>query len=190
MNIFILDESPGCAARQHCDKHVVKMIIEAAQMLSTAHRVLDGTEYQDKTRNGRRIKRWRLNENDDRFYKGVHVNHPCTIWTRQSKQNYEWHYDLFTSLCDEYTYRYGKVHETDRKLRELLKEPPKNIGDSGFTEWPQCMPDYCKDKNVIEAYRNYYRHEKKDFAVWTTRKTPTWFSGINNTKSKLYGINI
>ena len=76
MNIFILDESPGCAARQHCDKHVVKMIIESAQMLSTTHRVLDGTEYQDRTRNGRRIKRWRLNENDDPFYKGVHVNHP------------------------------------------------------------------------------------------------------------------
>lgn len=190
MNIFILDKSPGCAARQHCDKHVVKMIIEAAQMLSTAHRVLDGIEYQDKTRNGRRIKRWRLNENDNHFYKGVHVNHPCTIWTRKSKQNYDWHYELFVALCDEYTYRYGKVHETDRKLRELLKQPPKNISDSGLTEWPQCMPDYCKTEDPIQAYRNYYIHEKKDFAVWTTRKTPTWFSGINNIKSKLYGINV
>ena len=189
MNIFILDKSPGCAARQHCDKHVVKMIIESAQMLSTAHRILDGTEYQDKTRNGRRIKRWRLNENDDNFYKAVHMNHPCTIWTRKSKQNYEWHYELFIALCDEYTHRYGKVHETDRKLRELLKEPPKNISDAGLTEWPQCMPDYCKDQDPIQAYRNYYIHEKKDFAVWTSRQTPNWFSGINKSKPKLYGIN-
>lgn len=184
MNIFILDESPVIAARQHCDKHVVKMIIEAAQMLSTAHRILDGTEYQDKTRNGRRIKRWKLNENNDNFYKAVHANHPSTIWTRKSKQNYQWHYELFTTLCDEYTYRYNKVHETDRKLRDLLKEPPKNIDDIGLTEWPQCMPDYCKTNNPIQAYRNYYKNEKKDFAVWTTRQTPPWFLMTNKTERR------
>lgn len=189
MNIFILDESPGCAARQHCDKHVVKMIIESAQMLSTAHRVLDGSEYQDRTRNGRRIKRWRLNENDDRFYKGVHVNHPCTVWTRQSKENYKWHYELFIALCDEYTYRYGKVHETDRKLRELLKEPPNNFKCVGLTPWPQCMPDYCKHKNPITAYRNYYKNEKKAFAVWTTRNTPNWFTDKPIKQKGLYQLS-
>ena len=175
MNIFFLNKSPIKSAEQHCDKHVVKMIIEAAQMLSTTHRVLDGTEYQDRTKNGRRIKRWRLEENNDLFYKGVHVNHPSTIWTRQSKENYNWHYKLFVALCDEYTYRYGKIHETDRKLRTLLKASPSNIDDVGLTEFPQCMPDYCKHKDPVIAYRNYYKNEKKDFAVWTTRQTPTWF---------------
>ena len=92
-----------------------------------------------------------------------------------SLQNYNWHYELFTALCDEYTYRYGKVHETDRKLRELLAEPPKNIDDIGLTPFPQCMPDYCKNADTIEAYRSYYLNEKKDFARWTKRSQPNWF---------------
>ena len=62
MNIFVVDEHPIRAAHQMVDKHIVKMILEAGQMLSTSHRVLDGDEYYDKTKNGRRIKRWRLSD--------------------------------------------------------------------------------------------------------------------------------
>ena len=82
VNIFVLDKDPVTAARTQCDKHVVKMIVESGQMLSTTHRVLDGVEYIDRTRNGRRIKRWRLPDNREQFlYKGSFVNHPCTKWT-------------------------------------------------------------------------------------------------------------
>ena len=42
MNIFYLHENPEICAEYHCDKHVVKMILETAQMLSTAHRIIDG----------------------------------------------------------------------------------------------------------------------------------------------------
>jgi len=177
MNIFILDNEPTTAAHLHCDKHVVKMILEAAQMLSTTHRMLDGTEVIGRSPTGRKQKQYILADSLKSLllYKAVHMNHPCTVWTRKSLQNYNWHYELFTALCDEYTYRYGKVHETDRKLRELLAEPPKNIDDIGLTPFPQCMPDYCKNADTIAAYRSYYLNEKKDFARWTKRSQPNWF---------------
>ena len=112
MNVFYLDRDPVTAAKMHCDKHVVKMIIEYAQLMSTAHRVLDGEMYYGLTKNGRKIKRWKLNSNmEDILYKASHINHPSAIWARQSNNNYNWLYCLFTALCDEYTHRYGKVHE-------------------------------------------------------------------------------
>ena len=101
MNIFYLDSRPHVAAKDHCDKHVVKMILESAQMLCTAHRELDG-------------------DVPDVFYKSTHKNHPSTIWARSKAGNYRWLYDLFVSLCDEYTYRYGKVHLSDKKFRASL----------------------------------------------------------------------
>ena len=77
MNIFYLHEDPVQNAMWHIDKHIVKMPIEYGQLLSTAHRILDGWEYLDKTKNGRRIKRWRLfDEREDLLYKASHVNHP------------------------------------------------------------------------------------------------------------------
>ena len=180
MNIFVLDNNPITAAQYHNNKHVVKMILEAAQMLSTAHRILDGEEYTDKSRSGRNIKRWKLEENNDLIYKAVHVNHPCTIWTRESLENYQWHYDLFVALCDEYTYRYGKVHETDTKLRDVLKHPPKNIETTkGLTPFAQAMPDYCKNPDGVTAYRNYYIHEKTELCVWKQRAIPEWFNVTN-----------
>ena len=98
MNIFYLDRDPQIAAQMMCDKHVVKMILESAQMLSTAHRVLDGDEYADK--NG--------------LYKKAHVNHPSSEWVRCSYQQYKWLYDHMVALMEEYTYRYGKHHATER----------------------------------------------------------------------------
>ena len=117
MNIFYLHEDPVRSAQLHCDKHVVKMIIEYAQMLSTAHRMLDGTQYIDQS-SGRRIKRWRLaNPYMESFlYKASHINHPSAVWVRENAIQYQYMYDMFVALCDEYTYRYGKVHMTDDKL--------------------------------------------------------------------------
>ena len=115
MNIFYLDPDPRTCAEMHCDKHCVKMIIEYAQLMSTAHRVIDGTEYTDLTANGRRIKRWRLD--DDResiLYKASHINHPSAIWCRANYDNYVWLYRMWFYLCKEYTYRYGKVHSCSR----------------------------------------------------------------------------
>ena len=161
MNIFYIDRDPVIAAQMSCDKHVVKMILESAQMLCAAHRVLDGDEYADKMG----------------LYKMVHKNHPSTIWTRTSKKNYDWHWKHFDALMKEYTHRYGKHHATERLL-DTLSTPPLNINREGpFTDPPQCMPDYCKDGDTVMAYQTYYILEKSRFAKWTKRQTPEWFNG-------------
>ena len=87
MNIFYLDKDPKKCAEMHCDKHVVKMILEYAQLLSTAHRVLDGNEWADHVG----------------LYKATHKNHPSAIWARESAGNYFWLNKLFQELCKEYT---------------------------------------------------------------------------------------
>jgi hypothetical protein len=176
MNVFYLNKDPKQCASEHCDKHVVKMVIEYAQLLSTAHRVLDGIEYSELSKKGRMMKRWLIKDSrEQKLYKASHINHPDGIWVRNSCGNYNWLYKLFVATCDEYTKRYGRKHETDRKLRNILALEPENIKCGEFVEPPQCMPDNCKDTNTIQAYRNYYITEKKSFAKWKT-KTPEWFA--------------
>ena len=167
MNIFYLDRDPKIAAQMMCDKHVVKMILESAQMLSTAHRVLDGDEYADK--NG--------------LYKKAHVNHPSSEWVRQCYQHYWWLYAHMVALMEEYTYRYGKHHATER-LKVPLSEYPKAIPVGDYTEPPQCMPEVCKGKDTVLAYQNYYIIEKSGFARWTKREIPTWVLGETGAKGK------
>ena len=112
MNIFYLHEDPQTSAKMHCDKHVVKMIIEYAQMLSTAHRMLDGKVVKKPSVSGKTmVKHYDLYEGMDdlegemTYYRAVHFNHPCSVWTRESNKNYLYLYRLFCELCDEYTHR-------------------------------------------------------------------------------------
>jgi len=180
MNLFYLHKDPVQSAEMHCDKHVVKMIIEYAQMLSTAHRMLDGKQYTDAS-SGRRIQRWRLDNSnmDGVLYKASHINHPSTRWVRENAIQYQYAYDMFTALCDEYTYRYGKTHLTDTKLRVLLNEIPNNITLGVYSEPPQCMPEDVKVQNdSISAYHKYYANYKKGFAVWTDRPVPSFMSVV------------
>ena len=156
MNIFFLDKRPDNAAEMHNDKHCVKMILEYAQMLSTAHRELD-------------------DDVPDILYKSTHKNHPSTIWTRSSKQHYDWLFRLFRMLSAEYTLRYGKIHKTWEKLGKILETTPKNIVENGWIDPPQCMPDHCKKTDTIDAYRNYYLTEKASFSTWNYSKQPTWW---------------
>ena len=170
MNIFFLDKRPDDCAEMHCDKHVVKMILESAQMLSTAHRVLDeDVAHPD-------------------LYKITHKNHPSTIWTRSSKQHYDWLFRLFRMLSEEYTKRYSKktliknfggefkVHKTWEKLGKILGFPPKNIAQKKWEDPPQCMPDHCKKPDTIDAYRNYYLTEKASISTWKYSNQPTWWT--------------
>ena len=178
MNIFYLNESPEICAQMHCDKHVVKMIIEYAQLLSTAHRVIDGDPYYDKTKNGRRILRYKMkNPNlENTLYKAAMINHPSAVWARKNSENYIFLYNLYVSLCAEYTWRYGgKKHSTDNLLTDLLFRIPENIPEGKFFEPPQCMPDDVKDTTSIQAYHNYYNKYKSYFAKWTNRTTPDWY---------------
>ena len=174
MNIFYLHKEPEVSAQLHCDKHVVKMIIEYAQMLSTAHRMVDGEQYYGLSKNGRRIARWRHpNSNlENVLYKASHINHPSAVWVRENAIQYQYMYDLFVALCDEYTYRYGKVHMTDSKLRDVLNNIPDNMPLGDWREPPQAMPDDVKSESSLDAYHKYYREYKKSFAKWTNREVP------------------
>ena len=146
MNVFYLDKDPNIAAKAMTNKHVVKMILESAQLLSTAHHVLDGDNAVNK----------------DLLYKPTHKNHPSAVWVRASIQNYHWLYMHFLALCIEYSVRYGnKVHLTYTKLSDILLHLPKNLNKFGFTQPPCAMPDQYKVKNdSVQSYRNYYIGEK------------------------------
>jgi hypothetical protein len=182
MNIFFLDENPHLAAQYHLDKHVVKMVLESAQLLCTAHRLLDGIETKQSktTRSGkiRNVKRYVLANplNNELMYSVTHINHPCTIWCCDNINNYMWLYELFVALCNEYTFRYGKKHKTDLMLRDILKSPPISISHAPFTTPAQAMPDQYKHSNPVIAYQQYYMGPKAVFAKWTKRPVPSWFT--------------
>jgi hypothetical protein len=154
------------------------MAIEYPQLMSTAHRVLDGKEYIDLTSNGRKIKRWRMDdpEMESGLMKASHINHPSNVWLRQSKENYKWLYEMWVWLLKEYTYRYGKHHACESRL-EFLIEAPKNIPKVDFTPPTPAMPDECKIiGNSLASYHKYYIERKVGFAKWTKRPVPTWFA--------------
>jgi len=186
MNIFYLDSDPKICAQMHNDKHCVKMILEYAQLMSTAHRFLDGTEVLEKRAvqgsfpvRWRNVKKWKLpDERDGILYAATHINHPSAIWVRQSVANYDWLYELFVQLCKEYTYRYGKVHKCERDgLMKVLAMHPKNLKVKLFTHPTPAMPDEIKIKNSsLESYRNYYIRSKQHLANWKNRETPKWYS--------------
>ena len=181
MNIFFLNRDPETAAKEHVDKHVVKMIVEYAQLLSTAHRMLDGTEYTDYSKNGRKIKRYRLeNPNKEKvIYKACHYNHPSAVWVRENRLHYQWLYRLFKKLGHEYTHRYGKVHSTNLLLNQLLEDSPTNIPVIDWKDPPPAMkhyPDCIVPGDSLQSYKNYYIVAKAYFAKWSKRDTPKWFT--------------
>ena len=160
MNIFYLDSNPRLCVRYHCDKHVVKMCLEYAQLLSTAHAVLDDREIG---------------------YKPTHKNHPCAVWVRESNGNYIWLWSLLQSTYAEFTKRYSKVHKGQREgLLGILSNYPRNIPrysvleDKFQTPVPLCMPDKYKSDCAVESYRAYYMGEKREIATWKTDKPEWW----------------
>lgn len=182
MNLFILDEDPVIAAQSQCDKHVVKMIVESAQMLSTTHRMIDGYETRKPSKSGKTmVKYFELpGEKEDILYKACHHNHPCTIWTRENTANYNWHYKHFIALCDEYTHRYKKIHATDTKLRQALKTPPTNMSRSNkrtpFKLAMKSNPE-CMFEDAVKSYRAFYHTKQKRFSMtWSNRDIPEWWN--------------
>jgi hypothetical protein len=175
MNIFFLDRSPETCAQQHCDKHVLKMIIEYAQLLCTSHRVIDGEQYVHTTERNHKIKRWKLDdEREQILHLAAHVNHPSNIWTRTSTSHYSWLYDMWRHLLKEYTYRYGKQHSNERLIFALAK-PPQGLTYHKWMDPPKAMDDIYKKEDPIESYRNFYINSKSRFARWTKRDIPDWY---------------
>jgi hypothetical protein len=165
MNIFFLSRNPKEAAKLHCDKHVVKMIIETAQLLYSAHWVLNPAG---------------LNEN---AYKLAHRNHPCAIWVRRSLTNYLWLASLGWWLCKEYQYRYGeeKVHKTEAHIVWLLHNPPKFIAFDFLTQPVLAMPDQYKQDDPILSYQTYYIESKmkeRNIVRYTRREWPLFLQKV------------
>ena len=176
MNIFYLHKDPKTCAEMHNNKHTVKMIIEYAQLLSTAHRVIDGTLSVGLSASGRKKTSYVLM--DDRepiLYSATHLNHPSAIWARQSSTNYYWLFGLWKCLMDEYTYRYGKVHSMESMLLNELYDFPINLQKGKLTTFVQAMPEQYKNENAVVAYRSYYINEKAAFAKWKATEMPEWF---------------
>ncbi len=150
MNIFFLSFNPRIAAEHHCDKHVVKMCLETAQLLYSAHPVVPPGGY-----------------------KKTHVNHPCAVWTRESLDNYAWLCELGLALCVEYTFRYGKIHKTQSHIEWLAANPP-DLPTIGVTEIRQAMPVEYKRPNPVDAYRAYYIGAKARLLTYSKRTSPAF----------------
>jgi hypothetical protein len=153
MNIFHLDANLEKSAQFHFDTHVVKMILESAQLLSTAHHVLG----------------------DGGPYKKTHENHPCAVWVRESKSNYIYLWHLMKFLGEEYQYRFNRTHKTIHDHLENLYTPPINLIEKALTPAPVCMPnEYIVKNSLVESYRNYYRIGKIHLMKYTKREIPQW----------------
>lgn len=152
MNIFHLHNDPVVSAQMMCDKHVVKMILESAQILSTV-----------------------LNKCGEKTtYKPTHHNHPSVLWAGTSQENFAWLREHGLALCQEYTNRYKKQHASEKYFLTELFVSDK-LPDCGLTTFAQAMPEQYKDVNPVRGYRKYYLGEKSYFAKWTNRDVPGWF---------------
>lgn len=164
MNIFVLDADPILAAQYHCDKHCVKMILETAQLLSTAVRINAKTTEQLIY-----------------GYKATHKNHPCAIWCRQTRDNFIWLKQLGIALSNEYTYRYGKIH----KSTPIIQNAPEECINAGLlTSFVQAMPNEYKNNDPVKAYRDYYVGAKYNILTYTYRKPPEWINNIATFKER------
>lgn len=195
INIFYLDENPVLAAQAHCNKHIVKMCTEYAQLLSTAHRVLDGVQELISYEEGgkKRTKkvllllgesakvvlqaenpRHKLVIENARMYKATHVNHPCSAWARATSANYVFLYCLLVHCLVEYRFRYDRRHAVTGLLSTLV-DLPKNLTTGEFHDPPLVMPEEFKAGDAVTSYRNFYNGSKARFAKWTRREPPEWF---------------
>jgi hypothetical protein len=155
MNIFYLDHNPILCAQYHVDRHVVKQILEYAQLLCSAC--------------------WTSNSSAP--YKLTHPNHPCAKWVRTSMANYDLLFSLGVALCNEYYYRFGKIHKTTKVYQYLWKHRP-NIPYKECTPIPLAMPDEFKHSDPVVAYRNYYIGGKNHLKSWKHRTVPNWYKEL------------
>lgn len=186
MNIFYLHHDPETCAQMHNDKHVVKMILEYAQLLSSAHRFLDGTISVGRSESGRKKTSYVLDDQRDSvLYAATHINHPSAKWVRHYEGHYSWLFAMWVELLREYTYRYDKIHSSERLVEHLVHIPkniPKNVNWSA--PW-RAMPEEFKvsrdvEQYTVKSYRAYYLGAKVKMSRWTNREMPEWFAdGIN-----------
>ena len=167
MNIFVLDENPITAARMHCDKHVPKMCVEAAQMMASALR-----------RHGAADEQMPLTKSGTP-YKGGYAHHPCTVWAGDSGANFRWLAQHGLALCLEYSMRFGKQHACHEPIG-MMYAIHGTVPHDELTSFAQAMPDEYRDDDAVKAYQAYYH--SKQFAKWEKgTPTPDWWQGVEVT---------
>lgn len=188
MNIFVLDTDPRVAAEMLCDKHVVKMIVESCQLMSTAHHVLDGVETFRTSKNGRRFKTYeRVISGCPPLLQCMMRNHPCAIWTRQSSENYSWLYMHTQELLVHYHIRYEKEHAYTELFNRTLSSFPYSLSRYGAaTPFVQAMPEKYRQLDAVKAYREYYICEKAHFAKWKCGNVPNWFAEAMKYREEIW----
>ena len=165
MNIFFLHTNPRKCARWHCDKHVVKMLLETCQLLYTCHWMMGRTDFSSAP----------LRKDGGRGYKKAHWNHPCSKWLRLSLSCYKWLTTLGLELLREYEFRYpGKTHGCAEHIKWLHYNAPPDLADNGWVEPFKAMPDIYKSFDSVSSYRRYYNGAKRDIHKWTGRHVPHW----------------
>ena len=182
MNLFFLSDDPQMCAEWAVDSHCVKMILEAAQLLSTAHRILDGTPVIEERTLASGKKRNHTNyvlpdTRNNMLYAATHINHPCAIWVRENQNNYAWTWGYLKEHCDEYTHRYGKIHKVESSgLLKALDSIPDNITMTDYRSKRPCAmdPKYIISADPIANYRNYYKYGKAHLHKWKNRQPPEW----------------
>jgi len=185
MNLFYLDNNLDKCAEAHVDRHVVKMILEAGQILCTniwidqvlgfVPRMLEKEERKLLLEAKAKVKDLPIEERPIPYLPTME-NHPSTIWARSSLDNFEWTHCYANALNDEYYYRYGKQHKSCVEVINKLPDP-QNMPRLGFTEFALAMPDELKDPaDPIGSYRRYYHADKATFASWKNREKPEWWN--------------
>ena len=170
MNIFFLHKNQIKCARWHCDKHVVKMILETTQLLYTAHWVLGTTDFSTAP--------FQKNKPQRGYQSIKNKNHPSAIWTRESLDHYMWLCMFGAYLCQEYQHRFGatKEHSCQEHLYWLTAHAPAALKENGWRQPPQAMPDEFKRGDSIAAYRAYYLGAKAHMLTYSKRHRPHWQS--------------
>jgi len=164
LNIFVLDEDPTTAAQMHCDKHVPKMCVEAAQMMASALRRHGATDEQmPLTKSGTP-------------YKGGYAHHPCTVWAGDSGANFRWLAQHGLALCLEYSMRFGKQHACHEPIG-MMYAIHGTVPHDELTPFALAMPDEYRDDDAVKAYQAYYH--SKQFAKWEKgTPAPDWWRGV------------
>lgn len=165
MNIFVFNADPVLAARDHCDRHVVKMTLEAAQMISTVQREFGGHDLDERG-----------------AYRSTHRSHPCTLWASASSENYRWLHRYGTALAFFYEKRFFRSHASSRVL-EAFHDPPPGIPQGRLTPFAQAMPEQYRGPDAVHAYRRYFAAEKRHLATWRDGP-PTWWVSYERRRER------
>lgn len=164
MNIFVLDKNPLTAATMLCDKHIIKMAVEASQMLCNCYDQNFLQQFAPLTTKGTPRKH-------------SHYNHPCSKWARMSENNFRWLLINGIGICDEHIKRFGGDKTLTRCVLYWCRDNMHNLYFSQvfLTPFALCMPDEYKSNDAVVSYRNFYLEEKRNIAEWKLGNEPVWW---------------